>query len=272
MKKRKKRGGGTDAERYMNSMHTLGRLGAAGAVVILIGMPVALGLIFNAMPRAGETLRAALPLLAIFLPSNLFEVLTYTPVFGSAVYLTLITGEVVNLKLPVLNSVMGAMKAEPGSQEADVLAVIAVCAASLVTAAVVAAGIALMAPLRPILTAPVVRTASANIVPALFGALLAGVAGRELGGGVTARGRLLGLFPAAALTALITVFDGRLSAFLGLDKLMGQEGGVIIPSFRSFVIIALLPVTYFFGKWMYKRGYIAVALPGETLNRRGRNR
>lgn len=262
----------TDAERYINSMHTIGRAGAVGAVVILLGMPTALGLMFGAMPKVGTVLQAAIPLLAIFLPSNLFEVLTYTPILGSAVYLTLITGEVINLKLPVVNSVISVMKAEPGTQEADVLAVFAVCTASLVTAVVVAVGVALMVPLQPVLTAPVVKTVASNIVPALFGALLTGALGREIGGGVTARGRLYGMLPAAALVAAITVFDAPLSAFLGLDRLIGREGGVIMSAFSGFVIIAMLPITHFFSKWLYKRGYISIALPGETLTRRGRSR
>jgi hypothetical protein len=41
-------------------------------------------------------------------------------------------------------------------------------------------------------------------------------------------------------------------------------------SLQGFVIIALMPVTHFSGKWMYRRGYIAVTLPGESEVPRGK--
>ncbi|MDR0445954.1 MAG: hypothetical protein LBH17_02815 [Oscillospiraceae bacterium] len=273
MKKREKSAERTESERYIASMHSLGRAGALGAAAIILAMPIMLGLLFDALPSVGAIAQAALPLLMIFLPSNLFEVIMYTPVLGSSIYLTLITGEVMNLKLPVVNSVLDAMKAEAGTEEADVLTTIAVCTASLVTAIVVAIGVALMVPLKPVMTSAAMKTASANIVPALFGALLAGIVGKDLGGGVTARGKLWGMVPAAIIVAVITVFDTQLSVLLHLDRLLGRAGdGVIMASLQGFVIIAMMPITHFFSKWLYKKGYLRIALPGETITRRVKNR
>jgi hypothetical protein len=254
----------SDSERYINTMHRLGRLGMCGAILIMLGMPTVLGLRFHALPAAAQTIRAALPLLIIFVPSNLFEVISYTPILGSAIYLTLITGEVVNLKLPVVNNALKLTGAEPGSEEADVISSIAVSVAAFVTIGVVTVGVLLSIPLQPFLTTPAVKIVSVNILPALFGALSVNILGGDLGGGIRARGRLKGFVPSLLVILLLTGFDRQLSALLGLDRLIGQEGGgVIMSTFQGLVIILILPISYFFTKWLYKKRRIHVRLPSD---------
>ncbi|MDR1131752.1 MAG: hypothetical protein LBL15_04975 [Oscillospiraceae bacterium] len=251
-----------DNARYIASMHRLGRGGMIGALLIMLGMPTVLGVYFDALPGVGQILQAAIPLLIIFLPSNLFEVLSYTPILGSAIYLTLMTGEVINLKLPVVNVVFRIMAVEAGTVEADVIASVAVSIASLVTMLIVALGIALTLPLQPVLALPSVKIASNNLFPAVMGALLVNMLlTNDLGGGIYARGRLKGLVLPAVLVALLTGFDSQISAFLHLDTLLGQAGnGVIMSVLQGFVIIAILPVAYFSTKRLYNRGAITVDL------------
>jgi hypothetical protein len=249
-------------ERYIESMHRLGRWGMFGAIVIMLGMPTILGVSFDSLPSIGRIIQAALPLLVVFLPSNLFEVISYTPILGSSIYLTLMTGEVINLKLPVVSSVFKAADIEPGTVGADVISSIAVGIASLVVMVVVAIGIALAIPLQPVLALPAVETAASNLLPAVLGTLLVSILmTNDLGGNVCARGRFKGLILPVALLALVTLFDPQISAFFHLDTLLGREGsGVIMSVLQGFVILAVLPITYFNTKWLYAKGLIKVGL------------
>jgi hypothetical protein len=257
-------------EQYIDSMHRLGRAGAVGAVLIMLGIPTILGICFDSLPSIGQVIQAALPLVIVFLPSNLFEIISYTPILGSSIYLTLVTGEVINLKLPVVNSVFKAMNIEPGTVDADVTASIAVSIASLIVMVVIAIGIVLAVPLRPVLALPAVATAASNLLPAVLGSLLVGMLlTSDLGGNIHAKGRLKGLALPVIVLALLTCFDTQISTFLHLDVLVGQENtGVLMSVLQGFVIIAILPITYFNTKWLFKRGKIKVALreqPTEQL-------
>ncbi|MDR1439958.1 MAG: hypothetical protein LBJ10_08105 [Clostridiales bacterium] len=252
----------SDSESYFDSMHRLGRIGMLFAIIILLGIPTALGIYFDALAPLRQIIQAALPLLVIFVPSSLFEVISYTPILGSSIYLTLMTGEVINLKLPVANNAMRIMDTAPGTEEADVISSIAVSTSSFVTVGVVTIGVLLATPLRPILSLPAVSAASASIVPALFGALLVNSLSGDLGGGVRVRGRFAGLAPTIALLLLITLFDAPLSRLLRLDAFAHAEGkGVIMSSFQGFVVILMLPVSYFSTRWLYKKNRIRAFAP-----------
>jgi hypothetical protein len=161
---------------------------------------------------------------------------------------------------------------EPGTVDADVIASIAVSIAAIVVMLIVALGIALALPLQPILALPAVGTAANNLLPAVLGSLIVSMLlTNDLGGNVYARGRFKGLVLSVALLVLLTCFDQQISAFLYLDTLLGQQGrGVLMTSLQGFVIMAILPVTYFSTKWLYRRGQIRVELcePSVTIGNR----
>ncbi|MDR2665587.1 MAG: hypothetical protein LBC21_04855 [Oscillospiraceae bacterium] len=257
--------GRTDRERYIDSMHTLGRIGTMGAIAILLGIPTVLGLLFDQLPDLGTVIRAALPLLIVFVPSSFFEVITYTPILGSSIYLTLITGEVLNIKLPVANNALRVMNAEPGSESSDIISSIAVCAATFVTLAVVSVGVVLSVPFQPLLSSHAVRIIASNILPAMLGCLLVSALRPSVGGGVMIRGRAKCAVAPALFVAALTLFDKQLSVLLHLDRLLGAEGkGVIMSTLQGFVIICTLPITYFSAKWLYRKKYVRVRLPDDA--------
>jgi hypothetical protein len=253
----------TQNDRYIDSMHRLGRAGTFGAILIMLGMPTILGIYFDSLPPIGQIAQAAFPLLIVFFPSNLFEIITYTPILGSSTYLTLVTGEVINLKLPVVNTVFKTLDIETGTIDADVVSSIAISIASLVVMVIVAIGIALAVPLKPILALPAVGAASSNLLPAVLGSLLVSMLlTSDLGGNVHAKGRLKGLVLPVAILALLTCFDTQISTFLHLDTLLGQKNtGVLMSVLQGFVILVILPISYFSTRWLYRKGKIEVTLP-----------
>jgi hypothetical protein len=242
----------TEEARYLHGMHNLGRVAIIGALFIFLGMPTFLGVYFKVLPSLLQILSGSVGLLAIFIPICFSEMIAYTPILGSSMYLATITGEILNIKLPVAVNSMKQANAEPGTEKADIIATISVCVASFVNLLVVTVGVVLLIPLQPVLTLPSVQTATANILPALFGAFTLVVLGDSIGGGARAPGRLKGaIIPALVIAALTLVDNYLVTNFDFMTQLQG------------FIIIAILPVIWFSTKALYKRGKIRVILPGD---------
>ncbi|MDR3333261.1 MAG: hypothetical protein LBT13_00010 [Treponema sp.] len=237
---------------HINSMHRLGRIGAVCAVLIMLGMPIFTGIYFDAMPGIVKIFTTSLGLLALFVPGAISEVIAYTPIFGSSIYLAQITGNITNLKLPVANTALQILDVEAGTEDADIVTSIAVSVSSFVTILVVFLGVLLILPLTPVLTLAPVKLASSNIVPALFGSLAMGSMSSNLGGGIRAKGRLKGMILPVILIIAVNLF---------VIYVLKQP--ILLALYQGFIMIALLPVTYFSTKFLYNQGQIKVLLPGE---------
>ena len=120
-------------DEYIHSMHKFGRRIAILTIIIMIAMPTIAGIYFKSIPSISKVLATSVGLLAIFIPTNIGEVISYTPVLGSSIYLTFITGNLANLKLPVATNAMNTMDVAYGSEEADIFSSIAVGVSSFVT-------------------------------------------------------------------------------------------------------------------------------------------
>ncbi|MDR3139618.1 MAG: hypothetical protein LBT95_08090 [Treponema sp.] len=237
---------------HINSMHRLGRVGAVLALIIMLGIPTIAGIYFDAMPGFLQVMLTAAGLLSLFVPAALSEVIAYTPILGSSIYLTLITGNVMNLKLPVANNALALLDVESGTEDADLVTSIAVSVSTFFTLVIIFIGVLLILPLQPVLTLPAVRTASSYIVPALFGSLTLGALGSGIGGGIRAPGRMKGAIVPAILVIALYVLIHHVFKVARLWAL-----------YQGIIILILLPVAYFGTKLLYKKGQIKVLLPGE---------
>jgi hypothetical protein len=86
-------------------------------------------------------------------------------------YLAFITGNLINMKIPCAVNAKEITGAKSGTAENEVISTLSIATSSLVTVLVLAAGVALMIPLQPVLQSPALRPAFDNVVPALFGAM-----------------------------------------------------------------------------------------------------
>ena len=87
-------------KKYENSIHRLGRIGVIIGICFMLGIPAVISTAFHVWPEnIGKLLTACVGLLAIYLPTNVAEVLGYTPMLGSSAYITFLTGNVTNLKM-----------------------------------------------------------------------------------------------------------------------------------------------------------------------------
>ena len=100
------------------------------------------------------------------------EVITFIPMLGAGgSYLSFVTGNISNLKLPCAINALENAGADPKSEEGEIISTIAIAVSSIVTTLIVALGVVLIVPLEPILSNPVLTPAFDQMLPALFGAL-----------------------------------------------------------------------------------------------------
>ena len=85
---------------YETSIHRIGRIGVIIAIVFMLGIPAVISTVYGVWPESiGQIFAVGGGLLAVFLPTNIAEVLSYTPILGSSAYITFLTGNAMNLKV-----------------------------------------------------------------------------------------------------------------------------------------------------------------------------
>lgn len=157
---------------YMDSVHYYGKIWGIGIAIILILFPVLVSIIFSCMPdfaALGKGLFATLPM---YWAVGIVEVFTYVPMLGAGgTYLSFVTGNISNLKLPCAVDAMERAEVKASSEEGEVISTISIAVSSIVTTIIIIIGVVLIIPLTPILESPVLEPAFSMILPALFGGL-----------------------------------------------------------------------------------------------------
>ena len=157
---------------YMTQTDRYGKLWIWTAAVVVLMVPVAICVYYNAWPSLTAVLKGLLGVAPIYWTVGIIEVLTYAPMLGTGgTYLSFVTGNLTNLKVPCALNAMEAAKVKATSEEGEVISTIAIATSSIVTTLVIAAGVLLLGYLQPILESPVLAPAFDNIMPALFGGL-----------------------------------------------------------------------------------------------------
>lgn len=157
---------------YIDSVHRDGRIWNIFVMFMLIAYPVLVGLIFSTGPDwhgFGLGLVATAPM---YWAVAVVETITYVPMLGAGgSYLSFVTGNISNLKLPVALNALEQADVKASSEEGEVISTIAIAVSSIVTTLIIILGVVLIRPLTPVLNAPVLAPAFAQMLPALFGAL-----------------------------------------------------------------------------------------------------
>ena len=157
---------------YIESVHFSGRVWGLAAAFIILLFPVIVALLFRALPDPYGLLQGLLGVAPLFWTVGIIEVFTYVPMLGAGgSYLSFVTGNLTNLKVPCALNAMDKAGVSPTSEEGEVISTIAIAVSSIVTTLVIALGVALIVPLTPVLENPVLTPAFDNVLPALFGAL-----------------------------------------------------------------------------------------------------
>ena len=159
-------------DKYNEKTHLYGRIGLWIGILLLFAAPFLMGLSLDAMPDLSAFGKGLAQIAIVYIPSCIVEFLIYMPMLGAGgSYLGFITGNLLNMKIPCALNARDIAGTEAGTTENEIVSTISIAASSLVTTAVIAIGVLLIIPLRPVLEAPVLQPAYNNVVPALFGAM-----------------------------------------------------------------------------------------------------
>ena len=157
---------------YMNKVHKYGTIWNISMMFILLAFPLAVALIFNAMPDFRGLLLGLIATAPMYWAVGVVEVITYIPMLGAGgSYLSFVTGNISNLKLPCAIGALEQAGVKANSDEGEVVSTIAIAVSSIVTTIIIILGVLLLTPLTPILESEVLAPAFAQMISALFGGL-----------------------------------------------------------------------------------------------------
>lgn len=159
---------------YFDKVHRWGILWNIGALIMLLAIPVAISTYFNAWPELGTLWSVLSKLMLLYWVTAVIEVITYVPMLGAGgTYLSFVTGNITNLKLPVGLAAMENANVRANTEEGEVISTIAIGVSSITTTVIIAVGVLAFSPVLPLITAEgsVFKPAFEWVLPALFGAL-----------------------------------------------------------------------------------------------------
>ena len=157
---------------YIDSVHRDGRIWNIGMMLLLMAFPVSVAFIFGAAPDWGALLVGLIATAPMYWAVGIIETITFVPMLGAGgSYLSFVTGNISNLKLPCALNALEQNEVSASSEEGEIISTIAIATSSIVTTIIIILGVILIVPLTPILDAPVLKPAFAQMLPALFGGL-----------------------------------------------------------------------------------------------------
>jgi len=158
--------------KYMDRVHKWGKVWNFSMLGIMLMFPIAAGVIFKALPDSKGLILGLIATAPMYWAVGIIETFTYIPMLGAGgSYLSFVTGNISNLKLPCALNALEQAGANANSEEGEVVSTIAIAVSSIVTTLIIILGVILITPLTPILQSPVLQPAFAQLIPALFGGL-----------------------------------------------------------------------------------------------------
>ncbi|MDC7123979.1 MAG: hypothetical protein PQJ46_00330 [Spirochaetales bacterium] len=217
-------------ETYLNKVHKWGRIWNLSVAAILIAFPFVVALIFHVKPDGHGLILGLLSTAPVYWAVGFVETFTYIPMLGAGgSYLSFVTGNISNLKLPCALNSLEQAEVKANSDEGEVISTISIAVSSITTTIIIFLGVLLIRPLTPILQKEALAPAFENLVPALFGGLA-----------VVFISRSWKIAVAPAIVMLIL--------FIFIPALNAHTVGVVVP----FSVLFTLGVS----RLMYKKGLL----------------
>lgn len=216
---------------YIDSVHRDGRIWNISVMILLMLFPISVAVIFSAAPDWGALVVGLLATAPMYWAVGIIETITFVPMLGAGgSYLSFVTGNISNLKLPCAINALEQNEVSASSEEGEIISTIAIATSSIVTTLVIILGVICIVPLTPVLEAPVLEPAFAQMLPALFGGL--GVA-------FVSKNWKIAIAPVILMLAL----------FITVPALNAGTVGIMVPVSVLFTIAV--------ARILYKRGVLA---------------
>lgn len=157
---------------YLESVHYYGRLWGIVLCAAVIAVPFLVSAIFGVLPNWNALLMGCLAVVPMYWAVGIVEMFTFVPMLGAGgAYLSFVTGNISNLKLPCALDAMERAEVKASSEEGEILSTISIAVSSIVTTFIIVLGVLLIVPLTPVLENSALTPAFDMILPALFGGL-----------------------------------------------------------------------------------------------------
>ena len=157
---------------YIDSVHRDGTIWNISMMVLLFLYPITIAIIFQVLPDWQALLMGLISTAPMYWAVGVIETITFVPMLGAGgSYLSFVTGNISNLKLPCALNALEQNNVSANSEEGEVISTIAIATSSIVTTLIIIIGVICIVPLTPILEAEVLVPAFEMILPALFGGL-----------------------------------------------------------------------------------------------------
>lgn len=159
-------------ETYMESVHRFGRIWGLTLAAVILLYPIVVAIIYGTAPNWTAFAKGFIAIAPMYWAVGIVEIFTYVPMLGAGgTYLSFVTGNISNLKLPCALDAMERAGVKANSEEGEIISTIAIAVSSIVTTLIIVVGVILIIPLTPLLSNPILEPAFAQILPALFGGL-----------------------------------------------------------------------------------------------------
>ncbi len=215
---------------YMDKVYRWGGIWNISVMLILLAFPVAVALLFNASPDWNGLLMGLVATAPMYWAVGVVETITFIPMLGAGgSYLSFVTGNISNLKLPCALNALEQAKVKANSEEGEIVSTIAIAVSSIVTTLIIILGVLLIVPLTPILENPALDPSFAQMIPALFGGL--GVV-------FVSRNWKIAIAPVTLMLIL----------FITIPALNSGTVGIMVPVSVVFTLII--------SRIMYKKGWL----------------
>lgn len=207
---------------YMDKVHTWGRIWCVASLIFFLCIPLAISLHLNVWPKA-EIVGKGLAAIAFFFATGIVEVVAYSPMLGAGgTYLSFVTGNIMNLKMPCALNAMENAKVKANTEEGEVITTIAISASIIVTTIVIAVFVIIFA-LNPgfstLMSSDTFAPAFQQVTYTIFGSLAATYFVKHW---------KISIFPIAAITVLLLFVDPGIGVLIPVGVVLSMLGAHVM--------------------------------------------
>ena len=207
---------------YMDKIHTYGRISCVASLVFFLCVPLAISLHFNVWPEL-SVVGKGLSALIIFFVTGIVEVVAYSPMLGAGgTYLSFVSGNIMNLKMPCALNAMENAKVKANTEEGEVITTIAIAASTITTTIIIAVFVLIFA-LNPsfseIMASDTFAPAFQQVTYTIFGSLAATYFIKHW---------KISIFPIAAVTVLLFFVDPGIGVLIPIGVVLSMLGAHVM--------------------------------------------
>lgn len=207
---------------YYDRIHTYGRISCLLSLVFFLCIPLAISLHFNVWPEL-SVIGKGLASLLIFFVTGIVEVVAYSPMLGAGgTYLSFVSGNIMNLKMPCAINAMENAKVKANTEEGEVITTIAIAASTITTTIIIAVFVLIFA-LNPsfstLMSSDTFAPAFQQVTYTIFGSLAASYFVKHW---------KISIFPIVAVTILLLFVDPGIGVLIPIGVVFAMLGAHVM--------------------------------------------